>query len=350
MDAYQCTQISGERKRGQHLQLHERGAIEILRKGKCSIREIARQTGISIGAICNELKRGTPKKKSNLGRPSIYKATLGQKNYEYNRKRCHKPHKIAQCSEFIEWLINHMQSEKWSFDSCVGRARIRGIFQSNEMVCTKTLYNEIRNRNLPITLFDLPNILRRKRHRVLSRQHKHCFGMSIEKRKILDMSEFGHWEIDTVSGKRSRDACILSLVEKKTRYYIAIKISSKNRESVMSGMKNLYDIYGNKFSTIFKSITSDNGKEFADLSCIEKWGTKIYFAHPYSSWERGQNERHNGLLRRYVPKGVSISNYNEEDILHYADDLNALPRRILGYQTPDELFEEELDRIYAEVV
>lgn len=81
-------------------------------------------------------------------------------------------------------------------------------------------------------------------------------------------------------------------------------------------MERLHEEFGEKFSQVFKTITVDNGAEFADFAQIEKYGTKVYFAHPYTSWERAQNERHNGLLRRYVPSaGISIENFSDEDIL-----------------------------------
>lgn len=99
---------------------------------------------------------------------------------------------------------------------------------------------------------------------------------------------------------------------------------------------------------MFKTITSDNRSEFAELSQIENdTSIKIYFAHPYSSWERGSNERHNGLLRRFIRKGKRMDNYSCEDIMFIADWCNSLPRKILGYKTPDELFGLELDKIYA---
>ncbi len=80
---------------------------------------------------------------------------------------------------------------------------------------------------------------------------------------------------------------------------------------------------------------------------MEQWGTKVYFAHPYTSWERPQNERHNGMLREYVPKGVSIERFSDMDILAAADNINGLPRKKLGYATPEELFEAFLDSVYA---
>ena len=102
-----------------------------------------------------------------------------------------------------------------------------------------------------------------------------------------------------------------------------------------------------RFSQVFKTITVDNGTEFETFTQLESLGTKVYFAHPYSSWERPQNERHNGILRQYIPKGTDIDGYRDEDILNIADEINSRPRRVFGYQTPAELFNTFLDEVYA---
>lgn len=115
----------------------------------------------------------------------------------------------------------------------------------------------------------------------------------------------------------------------------------------MTAMRMLKEEYGEYFAQVFKTVTVDNGSEFADFAQCEEWGTEVYFAHPYTSWERAQNERHNGLFRAFVPKGASMENYSTEYILAAADELNARPRRKLGYCTPEELFDAFLDRIYA---
>ena len=118
--------------------------------------------------------------------------------------------------------------------------------------------------------------------------------------------------------------------------------------TVKTAMEVLREEYGeDKFSEVFKTITADNGSEFEDLKSIEEWGVQIYFAHPYSSWERAKNERHNRLFRGYVPKGVSIENYTDEQIMWFADEMNDMPRRQLGYSTPAELFDKFLDQVYS---
>ena len=102
------------------------------------------------------------------------------------------------------------------------------------------------------------------------------------------------------------------------------------------------------YSKIFKTITADNGPKFKTLSQFEsRLSTQMYFTHPYSSWERAQNERHNGLLRDFIPKGKSMEQFSDDDILNITDMLNQRPRRILGYHTPTELFDVFLDEVYA---
>ena len=112
-------------------------------------------------------------------------------------------------------------------------------------------------------------------------------------------------------------------------------------------MEVLREEYEEKFSTVFKTITADNGTEFSELSNLEKYGSLVYFTHPYSSWEWPQNERHNRIFRRFVPKGRSIDRYTAKQILEYADSMNSLPRKIFGYMTPEELFEAFLDQLYS---
>lgn len=185
---------------------------------------------------------------------------------------------------------------------------------------------------------ELPEALKRKakKHRVGG--NKKRYGTSVSSRpEIASLRlEEGHWEGDTVVGKRAgKEAVVFSLLEKKTETYLAFRIPGKTSEAVMNLMNALHDEYGEHFSQVFKTITVDNGSEFAD------------FAHPYTSWERPQNERHNGLFRAFVPKGASIEGFTDEDILTAADELNGRPRKKLGYCTPEELFEAFPDAVYA---
>jgi IS30 family transposase len=246
--------------------------------------------------------------------------------------------------------VKQVREHRWSLDACVGYARLHMLFDESEMVCTKTLYNELDSGNLPLSLFELPEVLKRKRHKGKNRVNKRPKGSSIDERPdvVDERTEFGHWEADTVVGRRNgKEAVILTLVERVTTNYLAIRIPGKTSAAVIDAMNALYYEYGERFSKVFKTITTDNGSEFEDFAQLQQWGTKVYFAHPYSSWERPVNERHNGLLRQYIPKGVSIEQYAPEDVLTCADELNSRPRKRLAYRTPEELFDAFLDEVYV---
>ena len=170
-------------------------------------------------------------------------------------------------------------------------------------------------------------------------------GISIINNKL----EFGHWEADLVIGQKTKDdEALLTLLERQTRKYILVKIAGKITAAVMAGFEKIKKYFGSKFSDVFKSITTDNGSEFAELSNLEEDSkTLVYYAHPYSSWEKGSNERHKRLVRRFIAKGERISDYGIDTIARIEDCCNNLPRNILGYKTPDELFEVKLDEIYS---
>ena len=343
------------RKPSRHLSLEERGMIQALSQQNYSLRKIAAVIGCAHTTIMYELRRGTPEAKSNRGRKHQYAAKRGQKAYNEHRKNSRRPYKIDRedCEPFIQWMAEKIRKQHWSIDVCVGYAKLHKLFALGQIPCTKTLYNMLWQGKLPITLtlFEVPKVLGRKRHRKWVRKNKRIKGRSIEERPaiVVERKEFGHWEVDTVVGRRKgREAVIFTAVEKLTSTCIAIRISNRTSAGVESAMIQLADWYGEKqFCEIFKTMTADNGSEFETFSKFESLGTKIYFAHPYSSWERPQNERQNGMIRDYIPKGTSIERFSDDDILNIADELNQRPRRSLSYHAPIEIFEDILDGIYA---
>ena len=194
----------------------------------------------------------------------------------------------------------------------------------------------------------MPEKLKRntKCHRVC--QNKKKLGRSIEERpeEINKRNEFGHWECDLVLGHKTKDdEVLLTLSERMSREFLIIRIPDKTSASVMQAFKELQRQYSEHWNDIFKTITTDNGSEFADLSNLEDASnTLIYYAHPYTSCDKGTVERHNGL-----PKGEAIDDYSLQEIIDIETWCNSLPRKILAYHTPDEIFEKELDRIYQTV-
>lgn len=314
---------------------------------KPSLRTLAKVFNCAPNTIKKEFARGSH---PNTGK---YSAARAQRDYNSKHANsCMKPYKALQVSTYLLWVTNQFRKEKWSLDACAGRAKAQALFKKSAMVCSKTLYNYVDLQLLPsIRNIDLPAKLRRRRHKDNVRRNLRILGESIDSRddNVLLRKEFGHWEVDTVIGSKLKgDKVLLTLCERLTRKYIAIQIPSKTAEAVMHGMEIVRKYFGSRFSQVFKTITADNGSEFALLAELENQSeTKVYFAHPYSSWERGSNERANGLLRRLIPKGKRIDGYQEDDIFFATEWANNLPRKCLGYKSPNEYFDEYLDRIYA---
>ena len=156
---------------------------------------------------------------------------------------------------------------------------------------------------------------------------------SIENRpeEINNRCIFGHFEIDTVIGtRRGKHECLLTFTERKTKFEIIFKLSSKTSENVVNKINQLKVFMKSHYNKIFKSFSTDNGSEFSDfLDIIKDTKTQIYFCHPYCSGEKGTNEKHNGIIRYFIPKGTLIENYTCEDINNIASWMNNYPRKIL---------------------
>ena len=175
-------------------------------------------------------------------------------------------------------------------------------------------------------------------------------GESIEKRpaEVKDREEFGHWEMDTVySGKKKSTVALLVLTERKTRNENIIVVPDRRAETTVRAINALERKLGaEKFGIIYKSITVDNGSEFAladqlEQSCITgDKRTKVYYCHPYSSWERGSNENVNGMIRRRHPKGTDFSKVTAEEIAATENWINSYPRKIFGYKSAGTMFRE----------
>ncbi|MCG0740085.1 putative transposase [Lactiplantibacillus plantarum] len=176
----------------------------------------------------------------------------------------------------------------------------------------------------------VPNIITRS-------SHKRLAGRSIDERpKSIDQrQEFGHFELDTVVGKRNgQESVILTLIERQSRCQILRLIDGRDADSVNYELAKICQEYG----SIMKSVTADNGAEFSEVGTVLTGVADLYYAHPYRSSERGTNEAHNRMIRRDVPKGLSMDILGPHDIQAVESKLNNLPRRQTGYQTPKELF------------
>ena len=329
--AMDYTNCITERRKGQHLTFEERVIIQTRWNDGWNTNQIAKEIGCSYNCIKTEIARGmTPLYNGKVMR---YKARTGQMVYELNRSKCVKSVNLMNCIRFIKYVEQKFEEEHWSLDACVGRAIESGEFTREEIVCTKTLYNYVDAGLMKIKNIDLPEL-----------------GDSIEERpdSVDTREEFGHWEYDSVLGKNGEDEpAVVTMVERKTRKCLWFKVDNHTADALMEAVEAAFEPYVDHLSQIFKTITADNGSEFVRLNELKGEVGGVYFTHPYSSFEKGTNECHNKMLRRFIPKGKSMVNYSQEDIDYFADIINGLPRRILNYKTPDELFDRELDLIYS---
>ena len=197
-------------RKNKHLSFKERVKIEVLLSESKSAYAIAKVLDRPINTILNELRRGTVEQIKNGRLVKIYFADTGQARYETNRRKTGRRRKLLQCNEFISYVEQKMLEERWSVDAAVGRATIEGKFDK-KVVCTKTLYNYIDEGLIKVKNIDLPLKLRRNKKRTRIRENRRKLGDSIESRPshVAAREEFGHWEIDTVIGSKSKkDACL----------------------------------------------------------------------------------------------------------------------------------------------
>ena len=341
MEQYNHTTDSRKNK---HLNVFERGQIQLLLEDGLSTYAISKRLGRAYNTIRNEIRRGTVSQIKGKKKVDIYYPDTAQIRYEEARRNCGNKYKLLACEAFIGYVEDLFHTKEFSLDAIVGAVKLKAKFPADQMVCTKILYNYVDAGLLGISNIDLPLKLRRTTKPARLRKNKKRLGRSISERPecINDRSEFGHWEIDTVIGRKTKDDdALLTLTERLTRKEIIRKIPGKNTAAVMQALNTLIAEAGPHFSTVFKSITSDNGSEFSELATLEPQST-IYFTHPFTASERGTNERHNGLIRRFIPKGRRIADYSVKFVSKVQIWCNSLPRKILGYLSPDEAFEDQL--------
>lgn len=335
-------EYSTKGRKFQHLTIEKRAQIEILLRMKIPKIQIARMVGIARSTLYNELARGNVEQMdSELRQHTRYFSDVGQRVYKEHRENSRPPLKLIRAHEFVAYAERQMLEEKLAPETICGMVRRNGIFE--ETVCAKTLYNYIDQCLLKVRNIDLLLKVKRKPRIHHNRQHKQLYGMSIEERPeaVNKREEFGHWEIDTVVGNRDSSAVLLTLDERTLNFRHMFKIPNRSTMAVELGIRQLQAIYGDRFNAVFRSITSDNGSEFASLPLLLP-DTAIYYAHPYSAYERGLNEKQNSLIRRFFPKGRSLDGISPDAVQRVQDWCNRFPRKAFGFASPAELFQTVL--------
>jgi len=310
-----------------HKQLtdRERYQIETLNTEGYTQTGIARALKRSPSTIYRELARNSDVKG--------YRGSLAIKRTDRRRRGAKKKIKLDTP---MRSMIKSLLGEYYSPEQISGRLKLAlGVEISHETIY-KHIWGDKENGG------DLHKFLRtngkryRKRGSGKDKRGQIKNAVSIDDRPAIveEKSRIGDWEIDTVIGKNHKQA-LVTIVERKSKFTVMKKVENKTAELVAAATIELLRPYKDLVFT----ITADNGKEFA---CHEKVAKTLdcsyYFAHPYSSWERGLNENTNGLIRQFFPKGSRFEELTERSVKRAKGLLNRRPRKTLGFATPTEVF------------
>ena len=301
----------------------ERYQIYALKQAGHNQSVIAEILGRNPGTISRELRRNRGQKGY---RPrQAHHLALSRR---YNKASCRLE---DQAWQKVKALIR----KRWSPEQIAGRLAREGSMRISHEWIYQYIYADKRSGGNLYTYLRCQKV-RRKRYGSYDRRGRIPNQVSIEDRPaIVDRKgRVGDWEGDTVVGKRHRGA-LVTLVERKSLYTIIRSIRRKSAEATRKAVVEGLAPYKDRVHT----ITYDNGREFADhegMACDLE--ARIYFAHPYASWERGVNENTNGLIRQYFPKQRELINVTEEEVDRVMNNLNHRPRKSLGFRTPYEVF------------
>jgi len=334
-------------KKGQHLTYIDRQNIEMWIKDGHKPEEIGRLLGgRSKRTIYREIANGRVKLlNSDLTERIEYSADVAQKKHNYNATAKGPSLKIGKNYRLVQFIEDKIIKEKFSPSAALEEAKKEG-YEVN--ICFKTLYNYIDEGVFPhLTNKDLPVKKKGKKHKYNHvRKALHCKGKSIEERPLEaeERKVFGHWELDTVVGKQRTKAVLMVMTERSTGMEIIRKIKSKSEECIVRELDRLERKLGSKnFRENFKTITCDNGCENLDFKGMEQSvltngkRMQVFYAHPYSAWERGSNENFNKLVRRFIPKGADITKYSKKYIAYIQHWINHYPRKKLNWKSSSEL-------------
>jgi transposase, IS30 family len=297
--------------------------------------------------IRREIKRGLVEHTSSeLLKIMEYSAEYAQNDADSKNSAKGPEIKLGKDWNLVNEISRLIKENKYSPYAVVQHFE-RTNWPSETRICEKTLYNYIAAGDIAnVTEKDLLYEGKRRKPKGKPKRHSNTMNASrsIDKRpqEVNERAVAGHWEMDTVySGKNCSPSCLLTLTERKTKTEIARLIPDRTAASVKTEIDKIERQIGAlSFRKLFISITSDNGVEFSNAEGLEKSilsnkaRTKLFFSHPYSSYERGTNENHNGIIRRFIPKGSDIGLEKKCFIRNIQDWMNNYPRKILGGRSP----------------
>jgi IS30 family transposase len=328
------------RKKNSRLTHKERIQIETLLNENKSKAYISKVLNRSRSTITREVNKWV----QNIG--DKYSADLAHWNAKDDYLNKRNLDKISTFKQLKFYVYKGLLSN-WTPEQIAGRIKQDYPNDPIMSISHESIYRYIYTHPQASLNKKLINLLVRKKTRRRPSKKTRGTGSKIINQVSIDSrpkqinlrNEIGHWEGDLMIGKDHKSA-IGTIVERKSRYTLIIKLKARNSKEVAK----MFSKYLNQLNPLFKkTMTYDNGIEMAKHQLItRKTGMKIYFAHPYSSWERGTNENTNGLIRRYLPKGTNFNEIDKKRLQIIQEKLNNRPRKIIGYKTPKEILDSEL--------
>lgn len=329
-------------KKQHYMTYAERIRLEEKLRYKVPIAQIARELGFSRQTIYNEIKRGQYVHTCKWWDELRYSADIGQQKLEKNKEKFGRPLKIGHDIAYADFLERKILREHYSPAAALAEARREGFKTS---VCVGTLYNyitggvfyELTNADL----LEKPTRRPRKKNEEPKVAHPTLPSIEARPEQINQRSERGHWEMDLVVGPQGSRPVLLTLKERVTREEIIVKLPDKRAVTIRRAIDQLERTMPD-FYQRFKSITTDNGPEFLEYDLLRKsvlGGTRfeVYYCHSYAAWEKGTNENHNRMIRRFFPKGTDFGKISKKRIAEVQNWMNGYPRKILDWKCPAEL-------------
>jgi len=316
-----------------HFTRKERNFIEENLKLGISRRNIAKKLGRHHSSVCNEINR-------NLDENGEYRAAFA--DFEYSKRRVYREYK----SKDMEFLIEYIKEKillTWSPEQISNRLKLEYPKDKRKQISTNKVYSMIYRRQIPdITRKNLRKKGKRFIHTHWNNKFEEAVNIRERCKEANERKEIGHWELDSVVSKESKNR-LGTFVDRKSRFVLISLLANGTSEEFNYGAcKKFLHIPRNKR----KTFTCDNGSEFAghiELRQILK--VKTYFTDIHAPWQKPTNENTNGLIREFYPKKFDFSTITQEDVDRVAELINNRPRKCLGWRTALEVFFDLKPRI-----
>lgn len=328
-------------KKQHYMTLDERQQLAALLTAKVPVAQIAKQLGFCRQTIYNEIKLGLYEHERDGFIKLRYSPEKAQQKHEYQQGNKGRPLKIGNDRNYADYLEKKMLRDRYSPAAALAAARRAGY---KTTVCTATLYSYIdKGVFLRLTNKDLwEKSKRKKRAYQPVRRIAHPLLPSITNRPpaIGARKEYGHWEMDLIIGKAGSRSVLLTLTERFSRQELIFKLPNRKAATVRAVFDRL-ERNTPDFRRKFKSITTDNGVEFLEYAKLQRsiyGGSRfeVWYCHSYAAWEKGSNENHNRMIRRWFPKGTDFTRISQKRVLEVQHWMNHYPRKVLGWLTPEE--------------